>query len=441
MEKLNLETLIELAGEGLCRRCLGRLFGGAGTGLTNEERGRALEVAMVLLLEDALESEVLKGELRRKAEDALRRLPQSHLYVAEGSRDVCPLCGGLMGRLQELVDLVVRSAEGVEFGTFQIGTRVAEELKEREEALWRKYSPGAPEPIGREINREVGRRFSEITGREFSRDRPDVVFILDTELLGVERVISPLFIRGRYRKLERGIPQTRWPHRECRGRGCEGCGYTGKQYPTSVEEIIGEVMKVAAQATNYKLHGMGREDVDALMLGRGRPFVMELSSPLKRSLDLKALEEEINRSAGGKVEVEELQYATREDVRWFKEARGRKTYRVRIRSLEGEIDEEKLKKVLSLLPSSPIHQRTPARVRHRRADRVRVRRVYEASVEEVDGPEATIRVVAEGGLYIKELVHGDGGGTTPSVSSELGVPLEVLQLDVLDVEEETRKEG
>lgn len=441
MEKVNLETLIEMVGEGLCRRCLGRLFGGAGTGLTNEERGEALEVALVLLVEEALESDALKGELKQKAMEVLRRLPRSHHYQEESGEGLCPLCGGLMGRLEDLVNLVAKSAEGVEFSTFQIGTRVAEDLKEREEALWRKYSLEAPEPIGREINREVGRMFSEITGKEFSRERPEVVFILDVELFGVERVISPLFIKGRYRKLERGIPQTRWPHRECGGRGCEKCNYTGKQYPTSVEEIIGEVMKEASQATNYKLHGMGREDVDALMLGRGRPFVMELSSPLRRNLDLRALEKEINRRAEGVVEVEELQYACREDVRRFKEVRGHKTYRVRIRSLGGELDEEKLKKVLSLLPSSPIRQRTPERVRYRRADRVRVRRVYKAALEELEGSEATITFVAEGGLYIKELVHGDGGGTTPSLSSELGVPLEVLQLDVLDVAEESPKEG
>ena len=36
-------------------------------------------------------------------------------------------------------------------------------------------------------------------------------------------------------------------------------------------------------------HGMGREDIDALCLGEGRPFVLELSEPRIRDIDLDEL--------------------------------------------------------------------------------------------------------------------------------------------------------
>ena len=71
---------------------------------------------------------------------------------------------------------------------------------------------------------------------------------------------------------------------------------------------------------------------------------------------------------------------------------------------------------------------------------MRVRRVYRAEVEDVKGEVATLTIVGEGGLYIKELVHGDGGRTIPSIASALSMPLEVLELDVLDVEAEDEKE-
>jgi tRNA U54 and U55 pseudouridine synthase Pus10 len=57
----------------------------------------------------------------------------------------------------------------------------------------------------------------------------------------VEVKLRSVYVYGRYTKLERGIPQTRWPCRSCKGRGCDRCGGTGRQFPTSVEELIEEL--------------------------------------------------------------------------------------------------------------------------------------------------------------------------------------------------------
>jgi len=59
----------------------------------------------------------------------------------------------------------------------------------------------------------------------------------------------------------------------------------------------------------------------------------------------------------------------------------------------------------------------------------------------VDGDDemlrrATVEVHGEGGLYIKELLHGDGGRTEPSLADLLGVGVEVTALDVTGVEAE-----
>ena len=49
-----------------------------------------------------------------------------------------------------------------------------------------------------------------------------------------------------------------------------------------------------------------------------------------------------------------------------------------------EVAEEKLKSVLKELEGS-IDQRTPTRVSHRRADKLRVRKVHSADLIEIDG--------------------------------------------------------
>ena len=92
---------------------------------------------------------------------------------------------------------------------------------------------------------------------------PDVVALVDTRFGNVELNIAPLFIYGRYRKHSREIPQTRWPCRMCRGKGCKRCGGIGKMYQTSVQELIGDPLVRQFEGKDHFFHGMGREDIDA----------------------------------------------------------------------------------------------------------------------------------------------------------------------------------
>ena len=85
---------------------------------------------------------------------------------------------------------------------------------------------------------------------------------------------------------------------------CERCGGSGKQYEESVQELIDSVAIGATEGESSTFHGAGREDIDAKMLGTGRPFVVEIKTPKKRSVDLQILEESMNKAAIGKVEVE-----------------------------------------------------------------------------------------------------------------------------------------
>jgi tRNA pseudouridine synthase 10 len=173
-------------------------------------------------------------------------------------------------------------------------------MAEGEEMVWSDLSLTFAEPLKSEINREVGKAVAERTGNEADLTRPDVVVILDPVSGTVEVQVNPVFFSGRYRKLERGIPQTHWDCRICRGKGCERCGFTGKQYPDSVEELIGRPAMELFGAEGAVLHGAGREDIDARMIGTGRPFVMEVVSPRRRAIDLRTVEQAVNAQAEGR---------------------------------------------------------------------------------------------------------------------------------------------
>ena len=384
----------KLGDRSLCDACLGRLFGKVGHGHTNVERGIAIR--------------------------ALARVPSG----------ACWLCQGLTSRYDLLARLVEKKLEPWEYDTFLIGSKVDPELQAREESLWSELGLPAPEPIKSEVNREVGKRVCDLVGKEASLTRPDILAVVDTSFDHVDLSVNPLYLRGRYRKLVRGIPQTRWPCNRCRGKGCAKCGGTGKMYPTSVEEILAAEVMRESGGTGHALHGMGREDIDARMLGSGRPFVLEVKEPRHRHLDLEAIRDRVNRTK--RIEVDGLVPATRDDVLAVKSDRADKTYRVLVR-FATPVDEAKLKKELSILESQPIAQRTPTRVVHRRADTTRHRSVKRALVLGTDGTVAELQVTAEAGSYIKELVHGDRGRTKPSLADQLGVACEVLELDVVEI--------
>ncbi|MHB8606139.1 MAG: tRNA pseudouridine(54/55) synthase Pus10 [Thermoplasmatota archaeon] len=382
----------------LCDHCLGRLWAKVERGLTNDERGRRL---------------------------------RGHAGPPPAE---CSICEALFDEIPEFVSLAVDALAPYEYRTYLVGTRIHFDVTQREAELVTATATASTwEPIHTELNREIGKRVGDLTKKPFDTKDPDITVVVDTRFNVTELQHGGLFLFGRYRKLERGIPQTIWPCRHCRGLGCDRCDGHGKMYPTSVQELVAQEALRTSGATLDAFHGAGREDVDARTLGAGRPFVLELKDPLRRFLDVAALERAINASATGRVEVEGLRLAEKREVVAVKESRGDKTYRARV-AFDAEIPGAKLEEGCASLRGCAIQQRTPARVEHRRADLVRERRVHDVVVESATEREAVLRITGDAGLYIKELVSGDEGRTRPSLAERLGAGARVTELDVLGVE-------
>jgi tRNA pseudouridine synthase 10 len=388
---------------GLCPECFGRLVGRHGHGLSNPERAQFLAVAV--------------GR-------PLPRLTQP-----------CMLCEDAFARWDIWLARVEAATQGWEYQRFNCGSRWDPERLAREEALWVELETTWGESARSAFNRELGKRVEKLRGAQGVTSNPDIVLLADLPTGRAELTVLPLYVRGRYVKQDRTLPQTRWPCRRCKGRGCDFCGGTGKTYETSVEEIVAAPFLAASGGEGTRFHGMGREDINARMLGSGRPFVLEILKPRRRTLDVAALEAEVNRTAAGRVEVRELAWSDGAEVVRIKEAAPTKSYRVVIL---GEISDAKVNEALSFVTGRPIAQRTPTRVAHRRADRVRARRILDARLVEVTPGRFTIELRAESGTYIKEWVEGDGGRTDPNLSQLVGVPLTVEALDVLEIHDRTR---
>lgn len=411
----------------ICDNCLGRQFAMLSTGLTNLERGRSIKTVLAMQAASADDKALLEmlSPSFRSARLKLGRQDE------EDAR--CSVCLGEMKpeNLGRWADRAAEALQGWEYTTFLVGTKMSGLLAENEELLQADGGSTHAEPFKSELNREVGKLVASETGKEVELKKPDVVVHLNLGHSQVELQVASIYIYGRYRKLIRGIPQTRWPCRVCKGKGCERCEGTGRMYRESVDELIKPAVMEAALAEDTTFHGAGREDIDARMLGTGRPFIVEAVRPKRRTIDLDNLRKEINRQAAGKVEVGELETVSGDLVEKIKEAAFEKSYQALVR-LGSEVPEEKLKSVLKELVGL-IDQRTPTRVSHRRADKFRARNVYSADLTEVSGRSIRVTIRGDSGLYIKELISGDGGRTKPSLAESLGVDAEVVELDVINV--------
>ena len=348
----------------------------------------------------------------------------------------CVICDNLFDKLDD--DLYKKIDDkinqlGIEFNTFLVGSKIDKDIQKRDEELSEKFNLGV-ETIKKEINRLIGLGIWERYDKEAEFESQDIVFNIDLVNKPKVRIqINPLYVEGKYNKLKRGIPQTKWPCTKCKGRGCEECNFTGKQYPESVEELISEHFLKLTKGREAKFHGAGREDIDVLMLGSGRPFVLEIKEPKIRNLNLPELEEEINKINEGKTSYHNLHLCERRRKAEIKQSSpdAYKVYNARVMCDE-PFDEDKLEKLTKL---DEIHQQTPLRVLRRRADKVRIKHVLDLSYEIIDDTHFNMRIKTEGGLYIKELISGDDGRSHPNVGEILGVNAICEQLDVIEVSE------
>jgi tRNA pseudouridine synthase 10 len=336
--------------------------------------------------------------------------------------------------IPKIAKLCLEVAEGSEFTTYLVGVRGKRALghlpKEEVHAFKSEIKWGVGTLIG-DLWEELGRR------PDFQRPELLMIYDLDRRELDVAR--RSVFVYGRYRKLDQDLPQTRapWRCRECDRDGCDACDQTGLRYPKSVEDLIGGPIAIGfgVEPRLTQLHGMGREDIDVRCLGQGRPFVLEVKSPILRTANLEALAKGVEDAAAGRVELPSgLRMVAPEVVARVKGWVAGKVYLATCEPVGDEpFETARIAALDDRLTDTELAQRTPERVSRRRADMIRRRRVRRFTTREESPTRFEAEIDAESGTYIKELISGDGGRTTPSVSEILGVPCVCARLDVLAI--------
>jgi tRNA pseudouridine synthase 10 len=425
----------------LCDSCLGRQFALLGHGIENEERGRAIKLALTLeahasvLSESKQSVKVLKvlatNGFSKVAREILNRLGEH--VKAEDYSEKCFLCESKLDLRDDLAEKALGLLGDFEYSSFLAGVELPLAVGEREDEFRAEFGVSRGESLRKEFARTVGKRVAERSGKEVDFKKPEIVALVEPFSGLVRLQVNPLFIAGRYKKLVRSIPQSKWFCSECWGKGCKKCNWTGKMYPESVQEIVEKPLLEATGGSGASFHASGREDIDARMLGNGRPFVIEITAPKKRFLDLGKMEDAVNANGLNKVEVSGLRFANRDVIRKLKAGESKqKEYRVFI-EFENKITAKDMRFLEENLTNVMIKQNTPVRVLHRRADLTREKYIYDVGVKKLSPRKAEMRLRCQGGLYVKELVTGDEGRTVPSVSELLKNKAKPMELDVLNI--------
>ena len=484
---------------GTCDHCLGRVGGKKRFGQSILESGIEIRASVV-------ESDSTMSNAREK-------------------QPLCPFCENLFEEAPLLAELIHDELGEREYSRLQLGARFPKDQTEAEDHLRKRFGAGGSNALKSSLVDEIASQLKALDSSiSLVIEKPEILALVDVLTLSIDLDIRSHYVYGRYRKLERGIPQTKWPCRACKGRGCERCNGTGLQYESSVQGLIGDPLLEIFGSDEHAFHGMGREDIDVRCLGRGRPFVIEMKKPMKRDIDVGLLMETINQASEGRLEVSDMRHSNRSEVVRVKDTPAEKSYTIRYRvepiTQEGldeltqvmeipadnrdrnrrrrdhhrgkkrkqketpeaeEIDYSSLKKaelaamceekglaksgtkdvlierlqnfepatlempdpdyileIMTNLQGCTLAQRTPERVAHRRADKIRKRKVLETSEPSVEVQDdgsiiAEFSLRCESGTYVKETVHGDGGRTQPSVASLIKAKCTVEWLDVADI--------
>jgi tRNA pseudouridine(54/55) synthase len=276
----------------------------------------------------------------------------------------------------------------------------------------------------------------------------------------------PFYLRGMYSKTRRDVSQTPFFVVDDGKRRKLGVTSLEEQITPSIVKACGGISTLNNNPNHKhvvfgmaKFHASGREDMDVRMLLpelpessesqiTGRPFVYEIIDAY-RVPSLETLQQI----------VREVNHFTNDDDEPDPRSYGRNPMGVGIskelmfvpsvayKKLQEETEskvkhygclcwsenplpatDEIISKQLGSFPLE-IHQRTPIRVLHRRANAIRIRHVLSCRANRIDDHYFRLHLSTSAGTYVKEFVRGDLGRTVPNIGSLLGCSTDILELD------------
>jgi tRNA pseudouridine synthase 10 len=212
-------------------------------------------------------------------------------------------------------------------------------------------------------------------------------------------------------KKKRGISQRRG-----------GLGLTGDQIlehssqdsnSFTLEQAISEYLMQLTLVTKVKFSWIGGEDRESLVLGNGRPFFAEIIRPKRRIIT----SHHINLNEG----VELIVLKTSKNLPRY----GMKFVFLTRISIVAE-------KSVSIKELECLNSLSSCTIWFKNKKKILSKYVYSVKIDEINGKNFILEIIAEGGLHIKQFVGGKEY-CEPNISTILGRKCECSSFDVMDI--------
>jgi tRNA pseudouridine synthase 10 len=328
----------------------------------------------------------------------------------------CFICGGLMDEIPSLAKATAKAARRYQFESFAVGVSLPEGVQEREDELRSVLKLKGNETIKTHASRVVSATVASSLGRKVDKLRPDLMVLVDAAHMGVSFTSKALFYYGRYTKPS-GISQRKQLCHRCSGSGCKSCGNTGFERRPSVERELGKRLTAFTGSGKQVFTWLGSEDRQSRVLPPGRPFVVEVKSPVRRGIPRRF----VARFRGGQVAVSSGRLLPSRPTKL-------PTFRFRTRITgvaSRKIGEAELKELRKAFRGADVRFERPH-------ERPTTKMVYRASAI-ATGRTLTIDAELDGGLPVKRFVSGEL--VSPSVSEVLKTEVRCRNFDICGVRE------
>ncbi len=336
------------------------------------------------------------------------------LEVVEGKS--CFVCEGLMGRVPKTAELAAKTVAHYQFDTFMVGVSLPNGVQEREDELRSDLRLKGNETIKTQTARLVAAFVSERLGKRVDRLRPDLTVLAMPGSGEVMVSTRPVFYYGRYTK-PRGILQKRERCQSCGGNGCEACRGSGFEPGQSVEALLTRRLSAISGSGKMVFTWLGSEDKESKVHAPGRPFIVEVKSPIRRRFPPTFAV----RGAGCQVSVSKGRMLQSKPTKLM-------TFRFKTRIIalaSSKVEAESLSDLRRFFKMKEVRFERPY-------DKPVLKLVYAARAS-ARGRRLFISAELDGGLPVKRFVSGEL--VSPSVSEVLKAKVECQRFDILGVAE------
>lgn len=334
----------------------------------------------------------------------------------------CFICKGLMSKVDELANIVLKEISGYEFNSFLIGSTLPYEYADKEDFIRAEFKLKGGRTIKADINSEVGKIVSEKINKEVSFLRPDLMITIAPDEIKVLSIKSkPIYLFGRYVKSIRGLKQKSRLCKICKGEGCPLCNYTGYE-EKCIASILNLKIKELFKAKKVKFTWFGGEDKNSLVLGNGRPFYAEVIEPKIRNTKINEI---VEREANG-VKIKSLKILNTKPKKMLE-------FKVEL-ILNVLLDKEIPTDLAKSIEGKEFEVRQVVG-KGKDFKKEAIKKVYWINFEKLN-KEARVRMLCDSGLHIKSFVGGRESSV--SLSSLLNTkvrlnedePFDVLKIEV-----------